>query len=80
MLCIIGEGQLYTVGLIDRHRVVSTKLSKIGRGSEARLSPGDTIPRLLGIVTIIQFLNLILSLIFYAVNGVKYLLRTPKLG
>jgi nucleoside phosphorylase len=43
-----GEGQVYTIGKIGKHRVVSTKLSRIGRDAGATTATGNTVTRLLG--------------------------------
>ena len=44
----VGEGQVYTVGRIGKRRVVSTKLSRIGRESETSTATRSTVTRLLG--------------------------------
>lgn len=43
-----GESNVYTIGTIGGHRVVSTKLSQIGRQMAAQISSGNTTTRLLG--------------------------------
>ena len=43
-----GENQVYTVGMIGLHKVVSTKLSRLGAGQGATLSAGNSVTRLLG--------------------------------
>ncbi|KAK2153442.1 hypothetical protein LSH36_297g03053 [Paralvinella palmiformis] len=43
-----GEGQVYTIGSIGPHKVVSTKLTRIGKGQGATVSAGNLITRLLG--------------------------------
>ena len=48
MVVISGEGQVYTVGMIGAHRVVSTKLSRVGHGGGARVAAGNVVTRLLG--------------------------------
>jgi len=44
----VGEGQVYTVGRIGKRRVVSTKLSRIGREAETSTATRSTVTRLLG--------------------------------
>jgi len=44
----VGEGQVYTVGRIGKHRVVSTKLSRIGREAATNTATRNTVTRLLG--------------------------------
>ena len=43
-----GEGQVYTVGRIGKRRVVSTKLSRIGREAATDTATRSTVTRLLG--------------------------------
>ena len=43
-----GESNVYTVGTIGTHHVVSTKLPSIGRSRTAQISTGSTTTRLLG--------------------------------
>ena len=43
-----GESNVYTVGYIGPHKVVSTKLPAIGRQMAAQISAGNTTTRLLG--------------------------------
>lgn len=43
-----GESNVYTIGNIGQHRVVSTKLPQIGRQMAAQISSGNTTTRLLG--------------------------------
>ena len=50
-----GESQVYTVGLIGKHRVVSTKLSRIGRAKFDQTAAGNNVTRLLG--RILNFLT-----------------------
>ena len=45
-----GESNVYTIGNIGPHRVVSTKLPQIGRQMAAQISSGNTTTRLLGTV------------------------------
>jgi len=44
----VGEGQVYTVGRIGKHRVVSTKLSRIGREAATNTATRSSVTRLLG--------------------------------
>ena len=51
VLCFVifpGESNVYTIGDIGDHRVVSTKLPAIGRQMAAQISSGNTTTRLLG--------------------------------
>ncbi|XP_021380246.1 uncharacterized protein LOC110467415 isoform X2 [Mizuhopecten yessoensis] len=43
-----GESNVYTMGYIGEHRVVSTKLPAIGHARAAQISSGNTTTRLLG--------------------------------
>ena len=43
-----GESNVYTIGYIGSHKVVSTKLPMIGRQMAAQISSGNTTTRLLG--------------------------------
>ena len=43
-----GESNVYTIGNIGQHKVVSTKLPAIGRQMAAQISSGNTTTRLLG--------------------------------
>ena len=43
-----GESNVYTIGFIGEHKVVSTKLPAIGPGRTAQISSGNTTTRLLG--------------------------------
>ncbi|ELU00418.1 hypothetical protein CAPTEDRAFT_151003 [Capitella teleta] len=43
-----GESNVYTIGYIGKHKVVSTKLPAIGRQMAAQISSGNTTTRLLG--------------------------------
>ena len=47
-LVYLGEGLVYTVGKIEGHWCVATKLPRIGHGQGATLSAGNNITRLLG--------------------------------
>ncbi|KAH9628898.1 hypothetical protein HF086_017827 [Spodoptera exigua] len=46
---ITGESNVYTLGTIGNHRVVTTKLPSVGRTREAMTAAGNTTTRLLGI-------------------------------
>ena len=43
-----GESQVYTLGTIGQHGVVSTKLSRKGEGEEAHIASENTVTRMLG--------------------------------
>jgi len=43
-----GEGQVFTVGKIGKHRVVSTKLPRIGQESATYTATRSIVTRLLG--------------------------------
>ncbi|CAD5111430.1 DgyrCDS738 [Dimorphilus gyrociliatus] len=43
-----GDGNVYTIGSIGKHRVVSTKLPIVGRDRSALISSGNSTTRLLG--------------------------------
>ena len=44
----VGESNVYTLGTIGHHRVVSTKLPAIGNSRNAMIAAGNTTTRLLG--------------------------------
>ena len=46
----LGEGQVYTIGNIGHHKVVSTKLSRNGYEQGAVTSAGNTVTRMLGML------------------------------
>ena len=45
---LAGESNVYTLGNIGAHRVVSTKLPSVGHTREAMIAAGNTTTRLLG--------------------------------
>ena len=45
---VTGESNVYTIGDIGSHRVVSTKIPQLGRQMAAQISAGNTTTRLLG--------------------------------
>lgn len=45
---VTGESNVYTIGNIGPHKIVSTKLPQIGRQMAAQISSGNTTTRLLG--------------------------------
>ena len=45
---VLGEGQVYTIGNIGKHKVVSTKLARIGYEQGSKTSAGNTVTRMLG--------------------------------
>lgn len=45
---ILGESNVYTLGNIGAHRIVSTKLPSVGSTREAMTATGNTTTRLLG--------------------------------
>lgn len=50
-LCVpkfLGEANVYTLGDLGSHRVVTTKLPLIGNGKDALIATGSTTTRLLG--------------------------------
>lgn len=57
----LGESNVYTVGNIGAHRVVSTKLPSLGRGDSrsSKISSGNTTTRLLGIFQKIEHVLLV---------------------
>lgn len=55
----VGESNIYTLGNIGAHRVVSTKLPSIGRSREAIIAAGNTTTRLLGTFQKVDYVFLI---------------------
>lgn len=54
-----GDSQVYTVGKISKHRVVSTKLSRKVEGEEAHIASENTVTHLLGTFTKIKHVFLV---------------------
>ncbi|CAF1022702.1 unnamed protein product [Rotaria sordida] len=54
-----GESNVYTIGTIGSHHVVSTKLPLIGRSRTAQISTGSTTTRLLGTFQHVQHVFII---------------------
>lgn len=54
-----GESNVYTIGNIGPHRVVSTKLPQIGRQMAAQISSGNTTTRLLGVFSDVEHVFLV---------------------
>lgn len=55
----VGESNIYTLGNIGMHRVVSTKLPSVGRSREAIIASGNTTTRLLGTFQKVDYVFLI---------------------
>lgn len=62
-----GESNVYTIGFIGEHKVVSTKLPAIGHAMFAQISSGNTTTRLLG-----TFQNIEYVFIVGVAGGVPY--------
>jgi len=54
-----GESNVYTIGHIGPHKVVSTKLPQIGRQMAAQISSGNTTTRLLGTFDCVEYVFLV---------------------
>lgn len=54
-----GESNVYTLGNIGAHRVVSTKLPAVGHSRSATIAAGSTTTRLLGIFQRVEYVFLI---------------------
>ncbi|XP_044727298.1 uncharacterized protein LOC123290962 isoform X2 [Chrysoperla carnea] len=54
-----GESNVYTLGNIGAHRVVSTKLPTVGHSREAMIAAGNTTTRLLGTFQRVDFVLLV---------------------
>ena len=52
---LLGESNVYTIGYIGQHKVVSTKLPAVGRQMAAQISSGNTTTRLLGTCFLCRF-------------------------
>lgn len=61
---LTGESNVYTLGTIGAHRVVTTKLPSVGRTREAMTAAGNTTTRLLGIFQKVCGYFVTLKLIF----------------
>lgn len=60
MHCIIlGESNVYTLGNIGAHRIVSTKLPSVGSTREAMTATGNTTTRLLGTFQKVDFVFIV---------------------
>ncbi|KAM3967194.1 uncharacterized protein ACR2FA_011534 isoform 2-T2 [Aphomia sociella] len=55
----VGESNVYTLGTIGAHRVVTTKLPSVGRTREAMTAAGNTTTRLLGIFQKVEYVFLV---------------------
>ncbi|XP_047022736.1 uncharacterized protein LOC124632114 isoform X1 [Helicoverpa zea] len=55
----VGESNVYTLGTIGNHRVVTTKLPSVGRTREAMTAAGNTTTRLLGIFQKVEYVFLV---------------------
>ncbi|XP_045513472.1 uncharacterized protein LOC123720647 isoform X2 [Pieris brassicae] len=55
----VGESNVYTLGSIGAHRVVTTKLPSVGRTREAMTAAGNTTTRLLGIFQKVEYVFLV---------------------
>ncbi|XP_068631030.1 uncharacterized protein [Battus philenor] len=55
----VGESNVYTLGTIGSHRVVTTKLPSVGRTREAMTAAGNTTTRLLGIFQKVEYVFLV---------------------
>lgn len=54
-----GESNVYTIGHIGPHKVVSTKLPQIGRQMAAQISSGNTTTRLLGTFDCVEYVFMV---------------------
>ncbi|XP_023222750.1 uncharacterized protein LOC111624174 [Centruroides sculpturatus] len=54
-----GDSNVYTLGNIGMHRVVSTKLPAVGHSRSAMISAGNTMTRLLGIFQRVEYIFLV---------------------
>lgn len=55
----VGESNVYTLGTIGSHRVVTTKLPKVGHTREAVIAAGNTTTRLLGTFQKVEYVFLV---------------------
>ncbi|XP_032512656.2 uncharacterized protein LOC116766712 isoform X3 [Danaus plexippus] len=55
----VGESNVYTLGTIGSHRVVTTKLPSVGRTREAMTAAGNSTTRLLGIFQKVEYVLLV---------------------
>lgn len=55
----VGESNVYTLGTIGAHRVVTTKLPSVGRTREAMTAAGSTTTRLLGTFQKVEYVFLV---------------------
>lgn len=56
---LLGESNVYTLGNIGAHRIVSTKLPSIGSTREASIAAGNTCTRLLGTFQKVDFVFIV---------------------
>ena len=59
LFSILGESNVYTLGNIGAHRIVSTKLPSIGSTREASIAAGNTCTRLLGTFQKVDFVFIV---------------------
>ncbi|XP_070506117.1 uncharacterized protein [Chironomus tepperi] len=55
----VGESNVYTLGNIGAHRIVSTKLPSVGSSREASIAAGNTCTRLLGTFQKVDFVFIV---------------------
>ncbi|XP_015589440.1 uncharacterized protein LOC107265026 isoform X1 [Cephus cinctus] len=59
VICRFGESNVYTLGNIGAHRIVCTKLPRVGHTREAMTAAGNTTTRLLGTFQKVDFVFLV---------------------
>lgn len=73
-----GESNVYTIGIIGKHKVISTKLPMVGRERSAQISAGNTTTRLMGTFPDIE--HVLLVGLGGAVANVTDFYKHPRLG
>jgi hypothetical protein len=73
-LSLSGEANVYTLGDVGKHRVVTTKLPMTGNTRDALIATGSTTTRLLGTFQVSYLAN------FISCYSIKYDLNMQKIG
>lgn len=74
IICFPGESNVYTLGNIGAHRVVSTKLPSVGHTRAAMIAAGNTTTRLLGMMQLLNLFKIILINILQYIQFRTYFL------
>lgn len=77
-MIVLGESNVYTIGFIGPHKVISTKLPAIGRQMAAQISSGNTTTRLLGRLKRLFILEFYLNCEWRIILEVSWMIDSTK--